>query len=79
MNKIIARDQKHLKQLIAKAIKENGPNSSLNFIDVSNVRDMSWMFANSKFNGDISKWRVRNNVKVAGMFRGTEKFKAKFE
>ncbi len=53
--KVIARDRDHLKQLIDEAIEKNGPNCDLNFIDVSNVTNMSCMFGYSQFNGNISK------------------------
>ena len=36
--------------------------------DVSNVVDMSGMFAHSDFNGDISKWNVSKVMDMEGMF-----------
>ena len=39
--KVIARDREHLKQLIKETIEKEGPNCDLNFIDVSQVKDMS--------------------------------------
>ena len=44
-----------LKKLIDQRIKEQGPNCDLNDIDVSRVKDMSWLFGNTDFNGDISE------------------------
>ena len=36
--------------------------------DVSNVTDMSWMFSYSKFNNDISKWKINPNCDTEAMF-----------
>ena len=40
--------------------------------DTSNVTDMSWMFCNSKFNGDISNWDVSNVRYMNYMFEYSE-------
>ena len=60
MNKIIAKGKRHLELLIHQEMKKNGPNCNLNHIDVSNVTDMSYMFYESPFIGDISSWDVSN-------------------
>ena len=45
--------------------KFNGDISKWN---VSNVKNMSYMFVNSKFNGDISKWNVSKVERMDSMF-----------
>ena len=70
--KVIARDSEHLKQLIKETIEQEGPNCDLNFIDVSQVTDMSDLFSWSPFNGDISRWNVSNVTNMAWMFNGSK-------
>ena len=66
--KVVAIDMFHLKELISEAIDKYGNNCALNFIDVSRVTDMSEMFMDSNFNGDISKWNVSNVINMSYMF-----------
>lgn len=66
--KIVAKDKEHLKKLIKDAMKKNSFACDLNFIDVSNITDMSDLFSYSKFNGDISKWNVSNVTNMRSMF-----------
>ena len=60
-----------LKELVDQLIKERGNEANLNDIDTSEIKDMSYMFKSSEFNGDISNWDVRNVEDMSYMFNGT--------
>ena len=64
------KNKKELMEIIREIIAEKGPNCDLNFIDVSNITDMSYLFWKTKFDGDISKWDVSNVTSMRGMFQG---------
>ena len=70
-NSVVAENRWHLKSLITLAISKYGPKVDLNFIDVSNVSGMGYMFYHSQFNGDISKWNVSKVTNMRGMFSGS--------
>ena len=58
-----------LESIIKKTIEKEGNNCDLNFIDTSNIKDMSFLFQEFKdFNGDISKWDVSNVENMRFMF-----------
>ena len=63
------RNKKELLKIIKEEIKKQGNNADLNHIDVSNVKDMSFLFYHSDFNGDISQWDVSNVKYMVEMFR----------
>jgi len=58
--KIIAKNKSDLQNLINIEIGINNYECDLNHIDVSQIEDMSAIFINSPFNGNISKWDVSN-------------------
>ena len=57
---------------IVKNYSEKNPKGSLNWLDVSNITDMSFLFYRSKYNGDISNWNVSKVKYMAGMFAESE-------
>ena len=69
--RIIATDE-NIREIVKSEINRLGDQADLNHVDVSNVTDMTFMFEESKFNGDISKWDVSKVENMAGMFTGSE-------
>ncbi len=60
---------------IKRAIKAHGNEVDLNYIDTSQVTDMSQLFRNNAtFNGDISKWETSSVTNMYAMFHGTTAF-----
>ena len=62
------KDSNELRDVIRGTIKVYGNEVNLNWIDVSEITDMTYMFQYSQFNGDISQWDVRNVEYTKNMF-----------
>ena len=77
--KVQPKNKNELKKIIEETIKEQGPRCDLNFIDTSLITDMSELFKDSIFNGDISKWNVSKVRDMYGMFFWAESFNQPIE
>ena len=76
------KTKEELKDIILERIEAEGKEVDLNDIDVSNITDMSRLFKDTDFNGDISKWDVSNVNDIYSMFWYypiKEKYKPKFK
>ena len=60
--------KKELQDIIKIRIKKEGNNCNLNDIDTSLITNMSELFVDSIFNGDISNWDVSHVEDMWGMF-----------
>ena len=72
--KYFPKTKKELQNIILQRIKEEGNGVDLNNIDVSQITDMSYLFRDTGFNGDISKWDVSNVTNMDEMFCMRTKF-----
>ena len=66
--------KEELKDIIKQRIKDEGNEVDLNDIDVSNITDMSNLFEDLDFDGDISNWDVSNVKNMSSMFYKCIKF-----
>lgn len=65
------KNKEDLRKIIRCAVSVN-PNANLNWINVSKIKDMSFLFWQSHFNGDISKWDVSNVEDMFEMFYASD-------
>ena len=72
--KYFPQSKEELRAIIEKRIKDEGNEVDLNDIDVSNITDMSNLFNETNFNGDISKRDVSNVTNMYSMFYDCESF-----
>ena len=66
------KTKNELENIINQRIKSEGNECDLIDIDTSNITDMSNLFLESDFTGDISKWNVSNVTNMGGMFFDSE-------
>ena len=72
--KYFPKTKEELKEIIKKRIENKGNEVDLNDIDVSNITNMSNLFEDLDFNGDISIWDVSNVTNMYSMFYGCKNF-----
>ena len=68
------KTKKELQELLKQLMEERGNDGDFNDIDTSEITDMFGLFANSKFNGDISRWDVSNVRSMRYMFYRCKSF-----
>jgi hypothetical protein len=62
------RDTKELLNIIDNFTRQFGNNCNLNWIDTTAITNMNSLFSFTEFDGDISKWNVRNVKDMECMF-----------
>ena len=72
--KYFPQTKDELRSLIEQRIKGEGNAVDLNDIDVSQITDMSYLFLNLDFNGDITSWNVSNVTTMSFMFCNCNSF-----
>ena len=66
------KTKQELTELIDERVSRLGSDCDLNDIDVSKIDDMSGLFFNTDFDGNISKWDVSNVINMSWMFNGSK-------
>lgn len=76
-NKFRPKTKEELRNIIEKELERQGPDADLNFIDTSNITDMSELFEGLYVgNIKIDKWDVSNVTNMSNMFRYNPEFNA---
>ena len=68
LKKYQVKDKAELHQIISHIVYKIDPYANLNWLDVSKITNMSGMFLDIPFNGDISEWDVSNVENMQNMF-----------
>ena len=69
----VPKDKEELRKII-EFYSENYIECSLNWLDVSGITDMSELFKDINYNGDINKWDTSNVTNMKEMFHDTLEF-----
>ena len=69
MTSVIKPKNKNELLKIVNCYSYNYKRDSLNWLDVSEITDMSDLFYDTMYNGDISNWDVSNVTNMKQMFR----------
>ena len=72
--KYFPKTKEELREIIEKRIKDEGNEVNLNDIDTSKITDMSELFVEIDFDGDISGWDVSKVKNMSFMFAWCEDF-----
>ena len=72
--KYFPKTKKELRDIILQQIKAEGNKVDLNDIDVSEIADMSELFRETNFKGDISKWEASNVTDMSFIFLDCKTF-----
>ena len=72
--KYFPKTKEELQYIISRRIKAEGNEVDLNDIDTSNITDMSSLFKDTDFNGDISNWNVSKITDMNRMFLSCTEF-----
>lgn len=68
------KNRKELDKLLSGLIAVRGWEGNFNDIDVTLVKDLSYLFEDTPFNGDISSWNVGKVKNMRGMFFDAQLF-----
>ena len=75
LSKTKPESKDELQALIFKELNKQGPDADLNFIDTSEITDMSWLFHTLGIgNIQIDEWDTSNVTNMVGMFYNCENF-----
>lgn len=73
-NTLIKLNDNNVRQSLLDELKRVGTDADLNRFDVSEVTKMEYIFEDTDFSGDVSKWNVSNLTNALGLFKGCKNF-----